>query len=834
MRSVLDSAPHDGVSLSSPGATRFMTSTTPAPMPIMLELARLASEHPDTPAVGDLNQQFTYGETLVRVRALASVLAQRPDAGHTVVFVAQRAEAVIALLASLWAGRGVVPLDSSEPTERLETLVRRARPALIIDAAGTGVSSFAGVPVVDATRPHSGNTEPLPAHDDDPGVILFTSGSTGAPKSVVRSVHDLNKCLVDPPLFGTGSTGMCVPLHFAGGFTAAVHGVVTDRPITMIDVRSISLPDLATRVRALDLTRLMFTPSLARTLARTLAGRARFETVTDVYLMGEALEWADVPTLRTMAAPSATITIPMGASEAVNALFMMTITPDMPLGSGRVPLGVPTVPSRVHLEPIDDGAGLAQLIGREGVVAGYWDNTDQQEARFGIDEHGVRFWNSGDLVELGDDGEYYHRGRIDDTMKVNGRLVEPSEVEAALTDIADIVHAVVLPHALPSGRTLLVAHIEAPPATDLAAIRRTLRHRLPEYLVPAHVVRHDELPLNTRGKIDRAAIATMPLPRVGETTRTTVIDPLVQAVQGTLASILELPDIGLDDDIWDLGCDSFAAVEITSALVADHPSDIDPNSLLTARTVRQICELLHGSHHHERSHVVTMNAGGARTPIFLVAGAGSPALTYRPLANALREDQPLVIYEQYGLHQHVEPDTSIAEIAERNLRHLREHHPTGRCDLVAYSWGGFVAHHMASRLLAEGREVRMIGLEPSAPSPTPSVLRKIAGRARAVLAMLRRPGGVLRATRSRLTLAPIGTTARYDLYYRKAIGAVGGYELTPLDLEMLLVAQPESLTEPTWVPSHRLRTVATAGDHFSMLQPPWVSQTAAAISDFIG
>jgi len=600
----------------------------------------------------------------------------------------------------------------------------------------------------------------------------------------------------------------------------------------LLDVRSLSPAQFAERVSNHALNRLILTPSLARLMGRSCRGMTGFKTVNDVFLVGEPVDWSDVADLRALGGPSATISVQMGATESWAVSFVMTITPDMPIGTGRVPLGRAPSPERIILEPTGDGT-TTQLVIRGDTITSYFDRNERAAELFSVDSDGVSLWRSGDLVELAPDGEYYHRGRIDDMVKINGRLVEPAEVEAALAAFPEITSSVVLPRTLSSGRKVLIAHIAAPADCDLAAVRRSLRRSLPSPLVPAHLIRHDALPLTGRGKIDRRALADFPLPILRPAERIKVIDPLEFAVAGAVATILEISGLEPDDDIWDLGCDSFAAVQITSVLAHDYPTGIDPNDLLRARTVRQICALLTAGVQDERSHVITFNDEGTLPPIFVASGAGTPALTFYPLATALTTEQPLVVYEQYGLHQDAEPDPTIGAVAERNLRDLRQRYPSGPCIIAGYSFGGQVAHYMAAVLHAEGRDVVLLAID-AVRDPWRSSRRPTArNRTVALMRMFLRPGGTARAAKSRMSPAPIGTTARYDRFYRHALRITDTYQPQPLSVRSLLITQEGSVNVPKWQSDPCLTIKYVNGDHFTMLQAPYVDETAAAIRDFL-
>ena len=162
-----------------------------------------------------------------------------------------------------------------------------------------------------------------------------------------------------------------------------------------------------------------------------------------------------------------------------------------------------------------DNVGAAHVIGCSNVsgaiASGYLDDPELTAARFYEDADGRSWWRSGDLVSVDHTGMYRHEGRMDDVVKVGGKLASPSEVTAVLQGIEGVVAAITVP-VVTDGNTRLVSHVEIEPGTEvrLEAVRATLRARLQPHAVPSAVMRHRRMPVNVRGKVDRQALADGP------------------------------------------------------------------------------------------------------------------------------------------------------------------------------------------------------------------------------------------------------------------------------------------------------------------------------------
>jgi acyl carrier protein len=203
---------------------------------------------------------------------------------------------------------------------------------------------------------------------------------------------------------------------------------------------------------------------------------------------------------------------------------------------------------------------------------------------FGPD--GARLYRTGDRARWRPDGSLAFLGRVDDQVKVRGHRVEPEEIVAALDAHTGVEAAAVIARPGPDGTSRLVAYVVAPPAVVLtpAALRATLRDRLPEYMLPAVFVRLSALPLSASGKLDRTAL---PAPETVETLRDRQYVAPRTAVERRLAALLSellaMP-IGVGDNFFLLGGHSLLGTQLIARVrdafgvdlplrtVFDHPT----------------------------------------------------------------------------------------------------------------------------------------------------------------------------------------------------------------------------------------------------------------------
>jgi len=436
-------------------------------------------------------------------------------------------------------------------------------------------------------------------------------------------------------------------------------------------------------------------------------------------------------------------------------------------------------------------------------------------------------------------------------VKINGKLVEPGEAEAVLSTTPGVRAAAVLARTLASGKQQLVAHVEAEPGVTAAAVRAALRSRLPEHLCPSILVRHEQLPVNDRGKTDRSRLRSAVIRPWRDMEPAEHAGRIEAAALGIVAQILDLPELGVDDVLWDVGCDSLAAIEIAAALVDAFGSSLQPNDLLTARTVRELYSKLDGTGVGRQSPVVEFHPAGSQRTVFFIAEAGGPTLVNRVLIEELGTDQPVVVYEQNGLHQRHRPDRSLRKMARRYLADVRRRQPHGPYVLVGRSFGGLVGHEMARRLVEQGERVTLVLVDtvrdPSGnkhwrwgPARRPDRLRTRTGplpvhalrlvRWRASLTKLR-TSEWWRAERGRWkrVTAPVGARDRYWEFAQIAMAIARNDRRPVVDIPIWLVHPAGSVAVAQWSDHPGLVCVEVGGNHMTMMNLPHAAQVADAI-----
>ncbi|MCX0269587.1 amino acid adenylation domain-containing protein [Nocardia zapadnayensis] len=579
------------------------------------------ADHPDRVAVvfGDL--ELTYAEFGTRVAALARLLTERGvGPGDRVGVFAERSEQLPVIFAAvLRAGAVYTPIDPSYPADRIAFLVADAAPALLVRSAGAdrALPAADGIPVVDLAhdeivgaleRARGLPAEPVrPVHPLDAAYLLYTSGTTGRPKGVVvghRAAANHVQWMRDHFGFGAERILQKAPIGFDVSVFELVNALCTGSATVLpppdwwqADVEA--LTEIIDRHR---ITQISLVPSVVRALLDSGPDPARLRSMRFVYLGGEAVPPALVA--ESSLVFGGTVLGLYGPTEAA-----MDITHEDFAGApeqGPALIGVPEANSSVfvldeQLRRVPAGVTGELYLAGVQLAQGYHRRPGTTAATFVacpfLDEAGARMYRTGDIARWNSRGRLEYLGRADDQVKIRGHRIELGEVGSVLRRVPGVADAAAIAVAhgadtalagyyVPEAGSTLATDDEAENATFL---RARLAGRLPDYMIPAALVRLDRLPLTANGKLDRKAL---PLPDpVGDAGRGRALrDAAEHTVAEAVRSVLALPAatvLAADDDFLALGGDSISAIRLVSALKKSGLA-ITTSVLFEARTVAAI------------------------------------------------------------------------------------------------------------------------------------------------------------------------------------------------------------------------------------------------------
>ncbi|MBS2533102.1 non-ribosomal peptide synthetase [Catenulispora sp. NF23] len=563
-----------------------------------------AARTPDAEALRADDRSLTYRQLENAANAVARTLAGLgAGPGRPVAVSGERSPQLFTgLLAVLKAGSAILYLDPYYPADYQQAVLKTAEARILVLAPGSTIHApdrdLAIVPLDDVLDEADRDHEPVAdgAGYEDPAYIIFTSGTTGTPKGVVRPhrMH-VTRIALEQGMYHLGADDRVLlksPISFreflwplAVGATAVIArdgGERDDRYLLpFLRDQRISVVSFVPSMLRVLVANPDF-PALAGSLRHIFAGGERLPADLEEQLRGHGFQVHNTYTL----------------TEADYVVHRKDAT--QARGRGSV-VGTP-LDMRVYLvdeagQRVRPGEVGEILTGGPGLATGYLNRPDLTAERFvanPFDPTVPVVFRTGDLARFLPDGQIDYIGRADLQIKVRGQRVEPTAVESVIREhpaVRDAV-AVGFPDADQGARLVAFATPrDAPvPVEEIAAF---LRARLPDFMVPASLIWLERLPLLLSGKVDRAAL--VPEPGVRPDLQTRYIAPRTRhetRLAAVWRQVLGIADIGVDDRFLEIGGDSLRLLILRSIIEQEFGGPVQIADLLDNATIRTQAMLL--------------------------------------------------------------------------------------------------------------------------------------------------------------------------------------------------------------------------------------------------
>lgn len=581
-------------------------------------IAAWATRRPAAIAVVDREQAVSYAELRHRTDTLANQLRQlgvQPEE-PVAVYLERSVDCVVAAVAVLAAGSAYMMLDVRQPAAWTRRLLKDSSARVVVTRptmweAIVGAEAVVPLDVTAVQSPLPPDAPPLrsalqdPVAEDALAYVSYTSGSTGMPKGVLVEHFGLAN-LVDWYLdrYQVGPDDRLTQLArpsfdaFALEVWPCLSGGAT---LHIVETALLTAPvDLRDWIRRTGIT-IAFVPTpLAEQLLDLPWPSDDSGRLRDMLVGGDRLS----------SHPPAALPFRLhnhyGPTECTVVATCCEVSRSGPRHEPP-PIGEPISGVTAYVlderrRPVADGEPGELHLGGVGVARGYLGTLDEQRNRFWTDpfreEPGARIYATGDLVRRSPDGQLHFLGRVDDQIQVRGFRVEPAEVESALLRHPAVGRAVVVTRKC--GEAQILAYVvPRGDSVDPATVQRFLKEQLPDYMVPAAIILVDDLPVTERGKLNRRALAELPLhhPVDAEPVEGTVPDGAAAHIERSLAEVwaevLGVAAIGPHDSFFDIGGDSLRVIRLVSKSrrrgIALRPEDVYAHPVLRdlARVVRE-------------------------------------------------------------------------------------------------------------------------------------------------------------------------------------------------------------------------------------------------------
>ncbi|MGH8762084.1 MAG: amino acid adenylation domain-containing protein, partial [Nitrosospira sp.] len=699
-----------------------------------------AMVQPDAIALLMEEQELSYAELNVRANRLAHYLISMNVGPEVRVGVAMERslDVIVVLLAVLKAGGAYVPLDPEYPADRLSFMMEDSALSLLITQnkllpklPGTAQGRTLVLDAVDlAAKPDSNPERPINEHNL--AYVIYTSGSTGLPKGVAVTHGPLAMhCRATAEIYGMGLHScelLFMSFSFDGAHERWLTALTVGAGLAVRDQELWTAEQTYDALHRYGITNAAFPPAYLGQVAEWAAPRSDPPPVELYVFGGEAMPKASYDLIRQTLRPRILINGYGPTETVVTPLIWKTDAGDS-FDCAYAPIGRPVGERTAYvldadMQPVPMGIVGELYIGGYGLARGYLGRAGLTAERFvadPFDYNGGRLYRTGDLVRWLNDGNIEYLGRVDHQVKIRGFRIELGEIEASIRETTEMADAAVVVHEGLTGSQLVAYVVPSIPVAgtqphDLAAhLKQELGKRLPEYMLPAHIIALASLPRLPSGKLDRQA-----LPEPGALAAVTYrapSTPQARLMAEIWQDVLGVERVGETDNFFALGGDSLSSLKVMARLrnLPDAKFTFKLRDLMQRPTIAGLLGLdtLDIQAPEGTQALLALNLPCKEEkpePVFCIHAGLGTVFDYQPLARQLQGKRTVYGLSCRMLADPAHRDTSLDQMAADYCRILRSIQPEGPYHLLGWSLGGTLVAMIAAFLEADAQTVAFLGL----------------------------------------------------------------------------------------------------------------------------
>lgn len=692
-----------------------------------------AASKPHHPAVVDNGTEYSYGRLVQDVLSLAETLSALQVKEGTMVAIAMSRSYynILSMLSVLHCGACFVETDPDLPLQRTRHILTDAGVSLILREDNNNNNDLA-IPALNvvSSLTYEAAAVVTPGFPDfrneSPAYVIYTSGSTGYPKGVMITRRNLSSFIhaatgtyrIQPDdrilQFSSLSFDACIEEIFCSLCNGASLFLRTENLLETSELLSFSVKN--------ELTIWDLPTSFWRQVIHTDEYKRECQRLNLrlVILGGEAVLPADLKCWKSQRNKHRLVNS-YGPTETTVVALTHDLS-DFNDAAEILPIGKPlqgyfALITDRHRQLMPAGIPGELLICGPGVAAGYLNRLEEMEKAFTeLDLPGLgvqRCYCTGDIACYNEDGLFFYLGRSDNQVKIRGFRVELQEIENQIRSVEGIDWCMVLAEDGSSGKRLIAFVTGEKKRDDNLAVRAFLKERLPVYMIPYDVIHLNSVPFSVNGKVDKESLLRTAREKSRNAGRISLrpSNPTEEYISETWKSILEVHDLGVDDDFFESGGHSLNAVALMARISNDRDIRIPLASLIQNPTIRKFAAYLDSkSHKLQWNCLVPIRTEGSLTPVFLIHGAGLNILLYQSLTKYLDPDRPVYAFQASGLDGKRQLRDSIEAMAAEYVEELIKVQPEGPYCLLGFSMGGFIAYEMSQILLARGYKPDFTGM----------------------------------------------------------------------------------------------------------------------------
>ncbi|MGG1696739.1 non-ribosomal peptide synthetase [Bacillus zhangzhouensis] len=670
-------------------------------------------KQPNAVALSTGEHTMTYAELNEQANRLARHLQKYGVAHQTVIAILadRTSELIVSLLAVLKAGATYVPIDPDYPESRIQYMLKDSRAthllihSTFISQAKTlafdGTYLFADDQEISLM---SSENLLLEAGLHDTAYIMYTSGTTGQPKGIMTTHSNIARVVKNTNYLTISETDTLLSLSNSvfDGFTFDVYGA-------LLNGAKLVLPKKETILDMCELTELIRGESISVMFVPTALFHLLVDEGTDwmrgvrkVLFGGERASVQHVRKAFDVMGKGRLINV-YGPTESTVFATYYPVDEAIPAEARSIPIGKPLNQTSAYilsqqgqLQPIGMVGELC--LSGKGLAKGYLNRPDLTKQAFIAHPFaaGERLYRTGDLAYFREDGLLEYAGRVDDQVKIRGHRIELTEIEAHLLVHPGVKQAALIADHDETNHTRLLAYItcEDEWKDKLDVIKSGLKERLPAYLLPHELIRLDNLPLTTNGKVDKRQLPKPEAPQ-GKRHVKLPVNEVEQKLLVMWREVLERDDISTDDHFFELGGHSLKAMSLLSKVSKEFEVQVPIHLLFETPTIEAISRYIQKQDQEAAGYLV-FNESQSST-VFALPPLPGYGFIYQEAAKTL-DDVRLIAFD------FIETDNRMSQYAQ-HIQHLQ---PKGPLTLMGYSGGCYLAFELVQALEQAGRTVEKV------------------------------------------------------------------------------------------------------------------------------
>jgi len=715
-------------------------------------------------AIDTPDYKLTYAEldvltSQVAAKLRSSDLFQHFQSLPVAILMSRSVELYVAQISVLRAGGFFLPIDPSQPADRIEFLLSDSQASLLLVREADSFEkpeSTANQLSIDIDRlmeeKSLGNKDKTDCSDSGPiqsvdesdlAYMIYTSGSSGQPKGVPishKAIYNLCDWWKKNYALPGNRASQMISVGFDPSLEEVFPTLVTGGTVVPIQPDTLdSIEGFLDFIRQQKINMLHTPTALWHTLAASLEMYDSLELpdcVRTVVFGGEQVDPHQVDAWFSKVSSDVRLINAYGPTETTIGVSYAALSPGVEPSIGKPIQGVSFSVVGEDGQLVEAGQPGELYIGGVCLATEYW-NREQLSAEKFVScafVEGQKCYRTGDIVRLGSDGNYEFIGRVDDQIKLRGYRIELGEISTCLGahPLVSQAHVAVRQFASVSQSKYLLGYVVAQPgeAPDEAELKEFLQQQLPAYMVPTRIVLMDSFPLTAGGKLaldqfpDPVAVASLG----GDEG---FLSETEERVAEVWKKVLGVSQLGREANFFHIGGDSLLAMRLVLMLESEFPGPMIPvAALIPNPTVSLMADYIdqhrNGSANSVSKHwPLLTRLGDFSKPISVVClhAAGGGGMFYRELCDGLDSEISMVVLEAPALYQTgpvVLERQSVVEIAQDYVDCIIDAGCQKKLTLAGYSFGGLVAYEMAQLLIGQGFEIeRIINID----SPNPQTIK---------------------------------------------------------------------------------------------------------------